>query len=101
MLLRDMRSRLSAVPILALRFANPLTQRGTTLVARARARACRGGARGGFRWPATRIGQVATLSPARRAISDNARGRPNRFCLCAFALGRTFSKIVDFALAAG
>ena len=46
--------------------------------------------RGGFRWPATRIRQVATLSPARRAISENARGRPNRFCVCAFAFGRHF-----------
>ena len=90
MLLRDCRSRLSAVPILATRFANPLTQRGTTFVARARGRAWRGGPRGGFRWPATRIRQVATLSPARRAISENARGRPNRFCVCAFAFGRHF-----------
>ena len=90
MLLRNLRSRLSAVPILATRFANPLTQRGTTLVARARGRAWRGGPRFCSRWPATRIRQVATLSPARRAIFENARGRPNRFCVCAFAFGRHF-----------
>ena len=90
MLLRDNRSRLSAVPILATRFANPLTQRGTTFVVRARPRACRACARSFTRWPATRIRQVATLSPARRAISENARGRPNRFCVCAFAFGRHF-----------
>ena len=90
MLLRNHRSRLSAVHILASEFANPLTQRRCNLVVRARARACRGTARGGSRWPATRIRQVATLSPARRAISENARGRPNRFCVCAFAFGRHF-----------
>ena len=71
MLLRNLRSRLSAVPILATRFANPLTQRGTTFVARARGRAYRASPRFCSRWPATRIRQVATLSPARRAISVN------------------------------
>ena len=90
MLLRNLRSRLSAVPILATRFANPLTQRGITFVVRARARAYRASPRFCSRWPATRIRQVATLSPARRAISENARGRPNRFCVCAFAFGRHF-----------
>ena len=90
MLLRACGSRLSAVPILATRFANPLTQRGITFVVRARARAWRAWPRFCSRWPATRIRQVATLSPARRAISENARGRPNRFCLFAFAFGRHF-----------
>ena len=90
MALRNRRSRLSAVPILATRFANPLTQRCTTSVVRARARAWRGAARGGARWPASRIRVVATLSPVRRAIFENARGRPNRFCVCAFAFGRHF-----------
>ena len=71
MLLRNLRSRLSAVPILATRFANPLTQRCTTSVARARGRAGSASPRFRLRRPASRIRVVATLSPARRAISVN------------------------------
>ena len=99
--LRGLRSRLSAVAILAPRFANPLTQRGITFVVRSRVRAARGCARFGFCWPATRIRHVATLSPARRAISENARG-----CLIASVYARshsdvTFSEIAVLTLPAG
>ena len=101
MLLRGQRSRCGAVHILASEFANPLTQRRCNLVARARGRADRASPRGGLRWPASRIRGVATLSPRRRAISENARARRIASVYARSQSVAICFKIVDFMVATG